>query len=542
MKNRIFQKISFALLVIFGLALIGCQPARSDEDGAKFDESGDMTVGSLGRIHRFAPIPVRGFGIVAGLAGTGSSECPPVIRSALVTYILKQVTDKSRIDPEKFINSKDTAVVEIYGTIPLLASRGSSFDLKVSVMPGTQTMSLDGGRLFTAELKSASELSLAEALMSAPHLTTLAVAQGPIFIDKLSSGNIDPRTGYILGGGSAMNDSQVLLALFKSDFLVANAVRNRINERFGPDTARAVLPNEIDLNIPAKFRYNKERFLSMVESLSINTNNIVQQKRIKTLAAALASSADKKATEIALAAIGKPAISELRKLAKSGDEAVRFHSARCMLQSGDDSAVSTLAGIANNKSSGKRIEAIETIGANARKNDAIATLAPLLSDEDFSVRHASYTQLRMLEDISIKQRLIGKDFFVDNVVCSGPKIIYASRRDAGRIVLFGSPVECEKNIFIESPDKRITINSTADQDFITVMRRHPTQPRIIGPLRCGFDLADVIQALCGYSSEGSTKSRPGLSVPYSELLPLLKQMCQQGAIKADFKAGEPISE
>ena len=542
MKNRIFQKISFALLVALGLALIGCQPARSDGDGAKFDESGDTMVGSLGKVYRFAPIPVRGFGIVAGLAGTGSSECPPVIRSALVTYILKQVTDKSRINPEEFINSTDTAVVEIYGTIPLLASRGHSFDLKVSAMSGTQTMSLDGGRLFTAELKSASELSVAEVLMSAPHLTTLAMAQGPIFIDKLSSKNIDPRTAYILGGGRAMNDSQVLLALFKADYLVANAIRNRINERFGPNTARAVLPNEIDLNIPAKFRYNKERFLSMVESLSMNTNSFVQQKRIKTLTAALASGADKEGAEIALAAIGKPAISELRKLVKSNDEAVRFHSARCMLQAGDDSAVLILAGIANNKSSGRRIEAIETIGANARKNDAIPTLAPLLSDEDFSVRYASYTQLRMLEDISIKQRLVGKDFFVDNVICSGPKIIYASRRDTGRIVLFNSPIECEKNIFIESPDKQITINSTASQDFITVMRQHPTQSRMIGPLRCRFDLADVIQTICGYSSEGSTKSRPGLSVPYTELLPLLKQMCRQGAIKADFRIGDSVSE
>jgi hypothetical protein len=403
-------------------------------------------------------------------------------------------------------------------------------------------MSLDGGRLFTAELKSASELSIAEVMMAAPHLQTLAMAQGPIFIDKLSAKNLDPRTAYVLGGGIAMNDSQVLLALFKADYIVANAIRNRINERFGPGTARAVLPNEIDLTIPAKYRYNKERFLSMVESLSMSTNRVAQQKRVKMLAAALAGSANKEGAEIALAAIGKPAISELRKLAKSGDEAVRFHSARCMLQAGDDSAVSILAGIANNKSSSRRIKAIETIGANARKNDAVPTLAPLLSDEDFSVRYASYTQLKMLEDISIKQRLIGTDFFVDNVICSGRKTIYANRRDAGRIVLFGSPVECEKNIFVESPDKRITINSAAGQDFITVMRKHPTQPGMIGPLRCGFDLADVIEAICGYSREGSTKSRPGLSAPYSELVPLLRQMCQQGAIKADFRVGKSVSE
>jgi len=196
--------------------------------------------------------------------------------------------------------------------------------------------------------------------------------------------------------------------------------------------------------------------------------------------------------------------------------------------------------IARDKSSKIRVKAIEAIGALARRNDAIGVLTVLLADEDFTVRHASCTQLTMLEDISIKRRLIGTDFFVDNVIHSGPKIVYASRRDAGQIVLFGSPIECEKNIFIESPDKQITINSPAGQDYITVMRQHPTQPGLIGPLRCGFDLTDVIGTICGYSRKGNAKSRPGLGVSYSELLPLLRQMCQQGVIKANFRAGDPV--
>jgi flagellar basal body P-ring protein FlgI len=543
MSNTIFPKIAFILLAVMYLSLCGCQPASEAGDGAKLTESvgPDTTIRSLGEIYRPSPIQVKGFGIVAGLAGTGSSECPPLLRDALVKYILQQVSDKSKIYPEKFINSKDTAVVEIYGTIPPLASKGQPFNLTISAIAGSQTVSLDGGRLFTAELKSASELAVAEAMMSAPHLKTLAVAHGAVFIDKLGTISSDAREARILGGGIAMNDPQISLVMFEADYIMANAIRNRINERFGPGTASAVLPNEIHLNIPAKFRYDKERFLAMVESLSMNTEARATKKRIERLTAALVAGPNREVNEVALAAIGKAAIGKLRKLAGSDDEAVRFHSARCLLQAGDDGAVEILAAIARDQFSGRRIEAIKTIGANARRNDAVGVLTGLLPDEDFSVRHASYTQLSMLEDISIKQRLIGTDFFVENVVCSGPKVIYASQRDIGRIVLFGAPIECEKNIFIESPDKQITINSPAGQDYITVMRTHPTQPRLVGPLRCGFDLTDVIQTICGYSREGISKSRPGLGVPYSDLLPLLRQMCQQGAIKADFRAGEPYS-
>jgi len=193
MKKRIFPKVPFVLLAGMCLSLFGCQP-ESDVAAKSPQVDSDTTIRSLGEISRPVLIQVRGFGIVAGLAGTGSSECPPLVREALTKYILQQVADKGQINPGQFIDSKDTAVVEIYGTIPPIASKGQPFDLKVSAMAGTQTISLAGGRLFTAELKSASELAVAEAVMSAPHLTTLAVAQGPVFIDKLNSKNrVRPR-------------------------------------------------------------------------------------------------------------------------------------------------------------------------------------------------------------------------------------------------------------------------------------------------------------------------------------------------------------
>jgi len=280
----------------------------------------------------------------------------------------------------------------------------------------------------------------------------------------------------------------------------------------------------------------------MVESLRLSTDSRNMRKRIDTFVAALVAAPDKEPHEIALAAIGKSAVGKLREIVKSDDEAIRFHSARCMLQAGDDSAVAILSAIAMDKTSSRRIKAIETIGTMAKRNDAVSVLTSLLADVDFSVRYASCVQLSMLEDISIRRKLIGTDFFVDNVISSGPKVVYASRRQAGRIILFGSPIECEKNIFVETPDKQITINSPVGQEYINVMRAHPTQPGLIGPLRSGFDLTDVIQTVCGYSRKGDIKSRPGLGISYSDLLPLLRQMCQQGAIKADFMAGQLVSE
>ena len=115
----------------------------------------DITVGSLGRLYQQNAVPVHGYGIVAGLAGTGSAECPPALRPELIKYIWKQMPKNISIDAGKFIDSSNTAVVEIVGVIPPLASKGDHFDVKVQAFSRSQTTSLTGGRLYTVELKEA---------------------------------------------------------------------------------------------------------------------------------------------------------------------------------------------------------------------------------------------------------------------------------------------------------------------------------------------------------------------------------------------------
>jgi flagellar basal body P-ring protein FlgI len=111
------------------------------------------TIGSLVKVIAPEPIPVNGFGLVVGLEGAGSAECPPEVRAYLRQYILKQLPAKSEFNVDEFINSSDTAVVSIEGLIPAIASRNQYFDVRVAALPSTQTTSLDGGRLLKADLR-----------------------------------------------------------------------------------------------------------------------------------------------------------------------------------------------------------------------------------------------------------------------------------------------------------------------------------------------------------------------------------------------------
>ncbi|MHC4720156.1 MAG: flagellar basal body P-ring protein FlgI, partial [Planctomycetota bacterium] len=110
------------------------------------------TIGSLVEVFSLESIPVEGYGLVGGLAGTGSVECPPSIRSYLQQYILSQVPN---IDAEDFIGSLETAVVVVDGLMPATVSKHQYFDVRVTALAGTQTTSLEGGWLYRSELKAA---------------------------------------------------------------------------------------------------------------------------------------------------------------------------------------------------------------------------------------------------------------------------------------------------------------------------------------------------------------------------------------------------
>lgn len=180
---------------------------------------------------------------------------------------------------------------------------------------------------------------------------------------------------------------------------------------------------------------------------------------------------------------------------------------------------------------------LEAITAGASLIDATAVARKLLSDEDFNISLAAYEQLRKLEDISIIREFIGRDFYLEQIAQTGHKAIFVSRSGQPRIVIFGAPIRCRNNIFVQSADGNIIINAPAGQRKVTLIRKHPRRAGVIAKMESSFDLADIIRTLCEEPSEKTEEARRGLGVSYDEMTALLKQMCDRGAIKANFQAG-----
>ena len=187
MDLNILKKLSYLLVpALFSLSLSGCQKPQVKEGIEDRPEVINATIGSLGKILQTGILEVHGFGIVAGLNGTGSSQCPEELRKKLIAQIKVEMTDLKGINPKAFINSKNTAVVEVRGMIPPIASRGDVFDLRVGPLDNSQTSSLEGGRLFTTKLVKQEPF-----IIFSRHLTTQALAEGPIYVNKLSDRKSD---------------------------------------------------------------------------------------------------------------------------------------------------------------------------------------------------------------------------------------------------------------------------------------------------------------------------------------------------------------
>ncbi len=147
------------------LILTSCsEPATATAPSVSLDSSREAdtslfkdTIGSIAELEGLDKIPIRGYGIVMGLAQTGSRECP----SQILEIIQGGFRGRRRSDGKPIlgdvslrdlINNSATAVVVVEGLIPAAAVAGDRIDLNISALRNTQTTSLAGGEFLVSEL------------------------------------------------------------------------------------------------------------------------------------------------------------------------------------------------------------------------------------------------------------------------------------------------------------------------------------------------------------------------------------------------------
>ena len=248
------------------------------------------TVASEAVLVGYQPVVVRGYGLVVNLAGTGSRDIPPTLRAHMLAEMARRgigsaTAGLDHIKPEAMLDSPNTAIVIVEAVLPPgavgkevrrgLILPGTTFDVRVYADPRTGTTSLEGGTLYTTELRPGPLTT------GGRQAFTLAEARGPIFInpfadpDAMERDTIDRRTGVILGGGEATRDNPIKLRLATPSHARAEILQSSINAYFPrepgqkDDTARGESDESIAITVPPSYRENPDEFVELLRHATI---------------------------------------------------------------------------------------------------------------------------------------------------------------------------------------------------------------------------------------------------------------------------------
>jgi hypothetical protein len=312
-----------------------------------------------------------------------------------------------------------------------------------------------------------------------------------------------------------------------------------LNTRFESETAKAISSSVIRITVPEYYKKQKERFASIVRSIYLIDTKELNQQRIKKFTQALAEYEQKQDSEVALEAIGAPAEKKLKVLLDSPNPEVRLRAGRCLMNLGNQDGIKALRTLALEERGKYSRDALESI-AQATDRDQITSVARrLLSSDVLEIKLTAYEILADIGDIYINRESLSSNILMDRITRTDKKLIYVYRKQRPRIVIFGAPLTCNEDIYLETSDGKVTINAPAGAEEVTIFRKVPGKPNE-GPIKltCSFELADIIQTLCNPPIARRNIRRPGLGITYGQTVELLKKLAESSALDADFEASE----
>ncbi len=541
------------------------------------------TVESVATLAYNSPILVRGWGVVAGLPNTGSGEMPPEIRHIMMNRLLKngvgfRSENTGQYDPRQILSSRQISAVDVEGIIPALATRGTTFDLYIAALPGSQTTSLENGLLWPLPLR----VHLRRAFQSTP----IAHGRGPVFCDPFSkSGHLlKPtdltRNGRIIGGGVVTADLPVLLQLYTPSFRIAALVERIINERYGSFPPAATAENDvlISLHVPNKYRHDPARFVNLVLHLSLQQDipGFTQHQAVVLIHDLHNPIAPHRQLAMALRQLGRTIIPILRQHYASTSVSTSFYCLQAGTLLGDQEAIVRMVKIADDPASAFQTSAVHALERCRDHINATLAFTRLLTMPQPAMRIMGYRALRRIHSGLIYSQIVGGKFTLDVLPTNQPAIVYVTTTGHQRIAVIGKVPSLVPGSLYISPANTVIINyslSTATKPaaadapepaqapasgvkkglFSNAMKLSPPTSRPAvepvelyyrGPLTgrtvklsCGTQLPGLIIALGSAPNPFSPKfdpRKPYIALSYQRLIVMLYKLCKQQELPAIF--------
>ncbi|MEE2907743.1 MAG: flagellar basal body P-ring protein FlgI [Planctomycetota bacterium] len=505
----------------------------------------------------YQPIVVRGYGLVVGLDGTGSSDIPPNIRAHMIQEMDRRGVGSETIgfghlQAEQMLNSTDTAVVVVEGVIPPAAVgryrtppvtgrrpeviAGTAFDIRVSADPRTGTRSLEGGRLYTTELRPG-PLS-AGSRQAKP----VAEASGAIFLnpfaepDSEHGGDINLLTGRILHGGQATEDIPVRLMLLNPSHTRVRLIQDAINRRFprepgqSAETARGKNDSIIEIIVPPSHRNETENFLRLLRHTTLRQAN-AEAVAMSTRRTLLSDSTVAPNAYWRWCAIGNRAVPFIRELYEYPEATPRLAALRAGAYLEDPLVGTPLREMAHEGPLAARLEAADLLSDLPRDPRNDQALRLLLDDTDTELRLRAYESLNIRRDVVIDRTRIKGKFILD-VVPSEQPTIYLTQSGQPRLAIMGNNLNITSPVTVSVWENRLIVRDSEDPNKIELYYRERQNPtgRVYTVDR---DIPSFTRFLAHEPTPEDPS--PGLGMSYAQTVGALHRIWRKQFIQADFK-------
>lgn len=491
------------------------------------------TVGAEASLSGDEPIVMTGYGLVVGLNGTGSNDVPLAIRTAMIDQMTRMGVGKERgsmpgVSPDALLDDPNVAVVFVQAVIPPGAPKGFTFDVRVDAVPGSSTKSLEGGTLWTTELRRGI------AAAGGPATPAMARVYGPIFTNPFAGPGgegIEPteqRTGFVLSGGTLTNPWPLTLVLDNPSHSRARAIVAAVNARFGREVSRGRSEDAIAITIPAAYRTKPGIFTSLLKHMRID--QAYPEEAARRYTDALREQPEL-ANELSwcLAALGDPAIPFVRRSYNDVEMRVRLAALQAGARLGDLTSAPHLQSLISAGPSPTRAQMIDLLSDLPADPKISAYLRGLLNAPELDVRVSAYEALEKRKDPYVRKSMIAGKFELHSVPSDEP-MIYITQSKSARIVLFGSDLSINRPTLVSAWDGRLMVDAPASGPKARVYYKSD-RPGVL-PVTAEVDpsLTALIDLFA--SKPSADNPTPGLDLTYSQTVGALYQVVTMGAISA----------
>ncbi|MBL8764404.1 MAG: flagellar basal body P-ring protein FlgI [Phycisphaerae bacterium] len=526
------------------------------------------TVGAEVGFRGIEPVYVAGYGLVVGLNGTGGGPLPESVQVTMERELARGGMGKGNEQPgplagrtpKEILRDPNVAVVVVEAVIPPGVVAGERFDVRVRALPGASVTSLEGGRLWSTELRMGPVTAF-----GGMRTRKLAEARGSVFINpfaepglppegsqgdasgareagptvvRMSSSSAVPRTeGRVLDGGVVTTALAFELVLDNPSHARARSIVSAINSRFpnGPgdtgQTARGRDNARVVVRVPRRYSKKAEEFIQLLRFTQIDQSFPPEYAR------RYAQELERQpglAEELSwcLQAVGKPAVPFLVPLYDSGEYAPRMAALRAGAKLGDPRATPHLLQMARSGPAGLRAQTIDLLAemdSDPRINLALRELADA---PDLSVRVAAYEALVKRVDASIDRRPVENAFYVDTLP-SKDELIYVTREGEPRIVLFGEHMSLARELLVSAWSDRLMLTAEGGERRL---RYRDYRTNRVTQVPVPERVEDLIALMARRATPDDPK--PGLGLSFSEIVGALYEIQRQRGVGAAFATGQ----